>query len=83
MYDFSKFIQIGKISYNILKYIPGLAKIDYQGQLYSTKTNRKYGDWSYKNKYIIKFNVQFKENHYTNFQNIKFLFSDKNQINSR
>ena len=32
MDDFDKFFNRGKISYNMLKYIPGLAKIAYQGQ---------------------------------------------------
>ena len=29
--DFDKFFKTGKISYNMLKYIPGLAKLGYQG----------------------------------------------------
>ena len=36
MDDFDKFFNTGKISYNMLKYIPGLAKIGYQGQLSGT-----------------------------------------------
>ena len=32
MDDFDKFFNRGKISYNMIKYIPGLAKIAYQGQ---------------------------------------------------
>ena len=28
----------------MLKYIPGLAKLDYQGQMYLTETKRKYAD---------------------------------------
>ena len=30
---FDKFFRNGKISYNVLKYIPGFAKAAYQGQL--------------------------------------------------
>lgn len=44
MEDFDKFFKTGKISYNMLKYMPGLAKAAYQGQLKSTETKRKYGD---------------------------------------
>ena len=33
MNNFDKFFKTGKISYNMLKYIPGLAKLGYQGQL--------------------------------------------------
>ena len=43
----------------MLRYIPNLAKIDYQGQLYSTETKRKYADDTYKNKKVIEFNVHF------------------------
>ena len=50
MDGFDQFFQTGKISYNMLKYIPGLAKLGYQGQLYSTETKRKYAHESYKNK---------------------------------
>ena len=70
MDTFDKFFKTGKISYNMLKYIPGLAKIGYQGQLSGTETKRKYADESYKNKKVIEFNVQLTANHYTNFQNV-------------
>ena len=44
MDDFDKLFNTGKISYNMLRYIPGLAKIGDQGQLHSaeTETKRKY-----------------------------------------
>ena len=48
MNDFDKFFQTGKVSYNMLKYIPGLAKIGYHRQLHSTETKSKYADESYK-----------------------------------
>ena len=37
MGDFDKFAKTGKLSYNMIKYIPGLAKIAYQGQFHSTE----------------------------------------------
>ena len=74
MDDFDKFFRTGKISYNMLKYIPGLAKIGYQEQLHSTETKRKYADESYKNKKLIECNVQLTANHYTNFQNVYLFF---------
>lgn len=58
----------------MLRYIPGLAKICYQGQLHLTKVKRKYVDDTYKNKKVIEFNVQLTKGHYTNFQNIHFCF---------
>ena len=40
--DLEKFFNNGKLSYSMLKYIPDLAKVGYQGQLYLTETKRKY-----------------------------------------
>ena len=37
-YNFNMSFNTGKKSYNMLKYIPGLAKIGYQGQFSGTKT---------------------------------------------
>ena len=42
MDDFNTFFKTGKVSYNILRYIPGLAKVGCQGQLHSTETKKKY-----------------------------------------
>ena len=39
MDDFDKFFNTGKICYNMLKYIPGLTKIGYQGKLSGTEEN--------------------------------------------
>ena len=41
MNDFDEFFNNGEISYNMLKYIPGLAKSGYQGQLSGTETTKK------------------------------------------
>ena len=70
MDDFDKFFRNGKISYNMLKYIPGLAKAAYQGQLEKTETKRKYTDESCKSKKVIEFNIQLAGNQYTIFCNI-------------
>ena len=70
MDDFDKFFKTGKVSYNTLRYIPSLAKVGYQGQLHSTETKRKYADNNYKNKKVIKFNIQLTKGYYTNFQNV-------------
>ena len=57
MDDFNNFFRTGKISYNMLKYIPGSAKMSCQRQLHLTETKRKYADESYKNKKVIECNV--------------------------
>ena len=57
MDDFNKIFKTGKISYNMLKYIPHLLKLGYQGQLCSIETKRKYADDTCKGKKVIEFNV--------------------------
>ena len=72
--DFEKFFQSGKVSDSMLRYIPGLAKNDYHGQLHSTETKRKYVGDSYKNKKVIELNVQLTKGRCTNFQNVHLCF---------
>ena len=68
--DFDNLFLFLFLCYNMLKYIPGLAKLGYEGQLYSTETKRKYVDDTYKGKKVIEFDVQFTANHCINFQNV-------------
>ena len=77
MDNFHKFFKNGKISYNMLKYVPGLAKAAYQGQLEKTETKRKYADDSYKGKKVIEFNIQLAGNQYTNFHKTHLCFPIK------
>ena len=77
MDNFHKFFKNGKISYNMLKYVLGLAKAAYQGQLEKTETKRKYADDSYKGKKVIEFNMQLAGNQYTNFHKTHLCFPIK------
>ena len=54
MNDFHNFLKTRKVSYIMLRYIRGLAKIGYQGQLHSTEMKRSYADDTYTNKKVIK-----------------------------
>ena len=60
MDDFDKFFRTRKVSYNMLRYIPGLAKFGCQGQPHSTEMKRNYADDTSKNKKVIKFIVERK-----------------------
>ena len=68
--DFDNLFLFLFLCYNMLKYILGLAKLGYEGQLYSTETKRKYVDDTYKGKKVIEFDVQFTATHCINFQNV-------------
>ena len=67
----------GQSVVDIIRHIPGLTKIVYQGQIGSTEAKRKYADNTYKNKKVIRFNILLTANHYTNFQNIHICFPFK------
>ena len=71
---FEEFFKSGEISYSMLRYITGLAKIGYKEQLYLTETKRKYVDDTYKNTKVVEFNVQLTKGHYTDFQNVHLCF---------
>ena len=75
--DFIKLYDEGQLPYNMVRYIPGLTKLTYQGQMDSTEAKRKYADDTYKNKKVIEFNIVLTNNHYTNFQNMHLCFSLK------
>ena len=76
---FDKFFKTGKVSYNMLRYITGLAKVGCQSQLHSIEMKKKYAKNTYKNKKVIKFNVQLTKGHYANFQNVHLCFPLKNK----
>ena len=67
----------GKMPGDMIRYIPGLTKVAYQGQIDLTEIKRKYVDDTCKNKKGIEFNILFTANHYTNFQNMHICFSLK------
>ena len=73
MHDFDKFFGIEKVSYNMLRYILGLAKFGYQFQLHSTETKRM----TLTKIKVIEFNIKLTKGHYTNFQNVHLCFSLK------
>ena len=77
MDDFIKLYDEGQLTYNMVRYIPGLTKLTYQGQMDSTEAKRKYAEDTYKNKKVIEFNIVLTNNHYTNFQNMHLCFSLK------
>lgn len=55
---------------DMMRYIPGLAKIFYQGQLDSIKTKKTCSSSTYTNKNILEFNINLTKNQYTNFSSM-------------
>ena len=67
------------MSADLVKYLPGLAKATYQGQIKSIETKGKYADDTYKNLKVNEFPIVLTKNHYTNFQNIHLCFPLKSE----
>ena len=60
----------GKMDFNLIKYVLGLADCATQGQINYFMNKRKYSDETYKDKNTLEFNIQLNANHYTNFNSI-------------
>ena len=59
-----------KVDADMLRYIPDMSKIMYQGQLDHIETKKCYAESTYTNKEIIEFNLNITANHYVNFSNM-------------
>ena len=76
--------ETGEMDFNLIRYIPGLANIAYQGQIYSLQTKKKYASETYAQKNNLEFEIVLSANEYTNFNNILicFLIKIKSKANS-
>ena len=74
MDNFSKLINDGQMSADLVRYLPGLVRAAYQGQIKSIETKRKYVDNIYKDLKVIEFPIVLTKSHYTNFQNMHLCF---------
>ena len=63
-----------KLLNDLIRYLPGLVKAAYQGQIKSIETKRKYVDDTYKDLKVIEFPIVLTKSHYTNFQNMQLCF---------
>ena len=60
----------GRIDVDVIKYIPGMAKISYQGQIDFIDTKRSYATSTYTDMQQMEFNIEVVANHYINFSNM-------------
>ena len=60
----------GKIDFDLMRYIPGLVNIAYQGQIYSLQTKRKFASETYAQKNNLEFEIILPANDYTIFNNM-------------
>ena len=59
---FEKFIHTGKSKTDLIRYIPGVTKPAYQGQLEGNLTKKAYADDTYKGHRVAEFNVKLTNN---------------------
>ena len=60
----------GKVDADLLRYIPGMSKIMYQGQIDWIETRRSYAASTYTDSQVLEFNIELTANHYINFSNM-------------
>ena len=72
-----KFIHTGKTKNDLIRYIPGITKPAYQGQLEGCLTKKVYPDNTYKGHKVAEFNVKLTNNQYMNFLNVQLVFPMK------
>ena len=60
----------GQVDADILRYIPGMSKIMYQGQIDWIETKNTYVASTYTDMQMLEFAIELTANHYLNFSNI-------------
>ena len=59
----------GLMDADLLRYIPGMSKIFYQGQIDNITTKKAYAFSTYTDKQVMQFDINLTKNQYTNFAN--------------
>ena len=65
--NIEKFFKMGNAPEKLIRYIPGLAKPIYRGQISGTLEKKAYADDTYKDLKIATFKIQLSMNQYMNF----------------
>ena len=60
----------GRMGKDVMKYIPGMAPVSYQGQIDFVDTKRTYPASTYSDMQQLEFNLEVVNNHYINFSNM-------------
>ena len=63
----------GRMDKHVMKYIPGMAPISYQGQIDFVDTKRTYAASTYSDMQQLEFNLEVVNNHYINFSIFNFM----------
>ena len=72
--NFMKLFDQGKGPVELVRYIPGLTKPLFQGQIDGTQEKKAFADDTYKDLKTAEFTIQLSSNHYMNFNNVHIVF---------
>ena len=72
--NFMKLFDQGKGPGELVRYIPGLTKPLFQGQIDGTQEKKEFADDTYKDLKTAEFTIQLSSNHYMNFNNVHIVF---------
>ena len=75
--NLQNFIEKGQAEGPLVRYLPRLAKLLYQGQIKGTIEKKAYADDTYKDLKTAEFNIQLSSNQYMNFHNVHLVFPMK------
>ena len=75
--NLQNFLEKSEAEGPLLRYLPGLAKLLYQGQIKGAIEKRAYADDTYKDLKTAEFNIQLSSNQYINFHNVHLVFPMK------
>ena len=60
----------GKSNYSLVRYLPGLATVSRQGQMYTIMPKKAYALTNYTEKKMLDFNILIASNTYTNYSSL-------------
>ena len=72
--NLEKVFETGKASSKLVRYLPGLMKPLYQGQLIGTTKRKAFADDTYQDLKVVEYTIQLSNNEYMNFHNVIWLF---------
>ena len=75
--NLEKFFETRKASGELVRYLPGLTKPLYQGQLKGTTERKAFADDTYKDLKVAEYTIQLSNNEYMNFHNVHLVFPMK------
>ena len=75
--NFENVYKTGKANGELIRYLPGLVKPFYQGQLKGTTERKAFADDTYKDLKVVEFAIQLSNNEYMNLHGVHIVFSMK------